>query len=398
MNKLIKQIFNPSALVTVLAILASFIIGGLLIAFANENVQTAAGYLFARPGDFFLAVWNAVFGAYDALFRGAIFNYKALDTVGMIKPITETLSYATPITLAGLGMAVAFRSGLFNIGGTGQIIFGAMGAAWVGFTFDLPAFIHLPLAVLAGVIASALFGGFVGFLKAATGANEVIVTIMMNYIAGLLLFYVLTTPLFQAPGATNPISPEIVQSAKYWRFMGDNFRINASFFVMLAMVATVWWLLNRSSVGFQFRALGHNPNAAKVAGINIGFTYILVMAISGALAGLAGTSQVLGAEKFMTPSVAASFGFDAITVALLGRSKPVGVLAAGILFGALRAGAVIMQANQKVPIDIVLIVQSLVVLFIAAPPLVRLMFGLQDPEKKSAKKASKTAAKSGATA
>jgi simple sugar transport system permease protein len=290
-------------------------------------------------------------------------------------------------------MAVAFRSGLFNIGGTGQIIFGAMGAAWVGFTFDLPAFIHLPLAVIAGVVASALFGGFVGFLKAATGANEVIVTIMMNYIAGLLLFYVLTTPLFQAPGATNPISPEIVESAKYWRFMGDSFRINASFFVMLAMVATVWWLLNRSSVGFQFRALGHNPNASKVAGINIGLNYILVMAISGALAGLAGTSQVLGAEKFLTPSVAASFGFDAITVALLGRSKPIGVLAAGILFGALRAGAVIMQANQKVPIDIVLIVQSLVVLFIAAPPLVRLMFGLSDPEKRSAKKAAKAEAK-----
>jgi simple sugar transport system permease protein len=393
MNKMIKQIFNPSALVTVLAILASLIIGGLLIAFANENVQTAAGYILARPADFFLAVWNSVFGAYDALFRGSIFNYKALDTIGMIKPITETFTYATPITLAGLGMAVAFRSGLFNIGGTGQIIFGAMGAAWVGFTFDLPAVVHLPLAVIAGVVASALFGGFVGFLKAATGANEVIVTIMMNYIAGLLLFYVLTTPMFQAPGATNPISPEIVESAKYWRFMGDGYRINASFFVMLAMVATVWWLLNRSSVGFQFRALGHNPNAAKVAGINMGLNYILVMAISGALAGLAGTSQVLGAEKFLTPSVAASFGFDAITVALLGRSKPIGVLAAGFLFGALRAGAVIMQANQKVPIDIVLIVQSLVVLFIAAPPLVRLMFGLPDPEKKSAKKSAKAEAK-----
>jgi simple sugar transport system permease protein len=199
----------------------------------------------------------------------------------------------------------------------------------------------------------------------------------------LLLFYVLTTPLFQAPGATNPISPEIVESAKYWRFMGDSYRINASFFVMLAMVAAVWWLLNRSSIGFQFRALGHNPSASKVAGINIGVSYILVMAISGALAGLAGTSQVLGAEKFLTPSVAASFGFDAITVALLGRSKPIGVLAAGILFGALRAGAVIMQANQKVPIDIVLIVQSLVVLFIAAPPLVRLMFGLARGAKKA---------------
>jgi simple sugar transport system permease protein len=382
-NDLIKQIFSPSSLVTVLAVLASFVIGGILIALANESVQATAGYLFARPGDFFLAVWNSVIGAYDALFRGSIFNYKALDTVGMIKPLTETLSYATPITLAGLGMAVAFRSGLFNIGGTGQIIFGAMGAAWVGFSFDLPAFIHLPLAVFAGVLASAVFGGFVGFLKAATGANEVIVTIMLNYIAGLLLFYVLTTPLFQAPGATNPISPEIVESAKYWRFMGDSFRINASFFVMLAMVATVWWLLNRSSIGFQFRALGHNPSASKVAGINIGLSYVLVMAISGALAGLAGTSQVLGAEKFLTPSVAASFGFDAITVALLGRSKPVGVLAAGILFGALRAGAVIMQANQKVPIDIVLIVQSLVVLFIAAPPLVRLMFGLSRGAKKA---------------
>jgi ABC-type uncharacterized transport system permease subunit len=385
MNNVVKQIFNASSRLTALAILSAFLIGGLLIAFANEEVQITSSYLFSRPTDFLAAVWNSIFGAYDALFRGAIYNYKALDSVGMIKPLTETLTYATPITLAGLGMAVAFRSGLFNIGGTGQIIFGAMGAAWVGFSVELPALIHLPVAVIAGVLAAGLFGGFVGFLKAATGANEVIVTIMMNYIASLLLFYVLTTPLFQAPGAVNPISPEIAETAKYWRFMGEDFRINASFFVMLAMVLVVWWLLNRSSIGFQFRALGHNPSAAKVAGINIGITYVLVMAISGALAGLAGTSQVLGAEKYLTPSVAASFGFDAITVALLGRSKPFGVLAAGLLFGALRAGAVIMQANQKVPIDIVLIVQSLVVLFIAAPPLVRFMFRLTDPAKQAMK-------------
>lgn len=385
MNNVVKQIFNASSKVTALAILAAFLIGGLLIAFANEEVQITASYLFSRPTDFLAAVWNSIFGAYDALFRGAIYNYKALDSVGMIKPLTETLTYATPITLAGLGMAVAFRSGLFNIGGTGQIIFGAMGAAWVGFSVELPALLHLPVAVIVGALAAGLFGGFVGFLKAATGANEVIVTIMMNYIASLLLFYVLTTPLFQAPGAVNPISPEIAETAKYWRFMGDDFRINAAFFVMLAMVVVVWWLLNRSSIGFQFRALGHNPSAAKVAGINIGVTYVLVMAISGALAGLAGTSQVLGAEKYLTPSVAASFGFDAITVALLGRSKPFGVLAAGLLFGALRAGAVIMQANQNVPIDIVLIVQSLVVLFIAAPPLVRFMFRLSDPAKQALK-------------
>jgi simple sugar transport system permease protein len=136
-------------------------------------------------------------------------------------------------------------------------------------------------------------------------------------------------------------------------------------------------LLNRSSICFQFRALGHNPNAAKAAGINIGLTTVLVMAVSGALSGLAGTSQIMGTEKFLTLGVAASFGFDAITVALLGRSNPWGVLMAGILFGGLRAGAVTMQANQGVPIDIVLVVQSMIVLFIAAPPLVRSIFRIK---------------------
>jgi simple sugar transport system permease protein len=146
----------------------------------------------------------------------------------------------------------------------------------------------------------------------------------------------------------------------------------------LLAVAAVWWLLNRSSIGFQFRALGHNPNAAKTAGINIGLTFVLVMAVSGALSGLAGTTQILGTEKFLTTGVAASYGFDAITVALLGRNNPWGVLVAGILFGGLRAGAVTMQASQGVPIDIVLVVQSMIVLFIAAPPLVRAMFRLKD--------------------
>ncbi len=146
---------------------------------------------------------------------------------------------------------------------------------------------------------------------------------------------------------------------------------------MLAAVALVWWLLNRSTLGFQFRALGHNPSAARVAGINIGLNYVLVMAVSGALAGLAGTSQILGTEGSLTTGVAASFGFDAITVALLGRNNPFGVLAAGILFGGLRAGAVTMQASQGVPIDIVFIVQSMIVLFIAAPPLVRSIFRIR---------------------
>jgi simple sugar transport system permease protein len=153
--------------------------------------------------------------------------------------------------------------------------------------------------------------------------------------------------------------------------------VHTGFFAMLLAVLAVWWLLNRSSIGFQFRALGHNPNASKTAGINIGLTFVLVMAVSGALSGLAGATQILGTERVLTTGVAASFGFDAITVALLGRNKPLGVLAAGLLFGGLRAGAVLMQANQAVPIDIVLVVQSLIVLFIAAPPLVRAIFFLR---------------------
>ncbi len=377
MNKVMKEIFSASTLNTVLAVVASFVFGGVLIAFANENVQVAAGYLFARPADFFMAIWNSVFGAYDALFRGAVFNYKLDGIVAMVKPITETLAYATPITLSGLGLAVAFRSGLFNIGAPGQIMFGAMFAGWIGINLDLPFYIHFPIAVIAGVIGGALFGALVGFLRATTGANEVIVTIMFNYIAALLLGWLLKTPVLQAPGAVNPISAAVSDSAKYPLLFGEQFRVHTGFVMMLLAVVAVWWFLNRSSIGFQFRALGHNPNAAKTAGINIGLTFVLVMAVSGALSGLAGTTQILGTEKFLTTGVAASYGFDAITVALLGRNNPWGVLVAGILFGGLRAGAVTMQASQGVPIDIVLVVQSMIVLFIAAPPLVRAMFRLK---------------------
>ena len=385
MNKLVREIFSPSTLVTVLAVVASFIFGGILIAFANEDVQASAAYIFARPGDFFMALWNAVFGAYDALFRGSVFNYKLDGIFAMVKPITETLAYATPITLSGLGLAVAFRSGLFNIGAPGQIVFGAMFAGWFAINLDLPFFLHFPIAVVAGIVGGALFGALVGFLRAATGANEVIVTIMFNYIAILLLGYLLKTPILQAPGAINPISAAVKETAKYPLIFGDQFRVHAGLIAMLLAVVFVWWLLNRSTLGFQFRALGHNPNAAKVAGINIGLTYVLVMAISGALSGLAGTTQILGTEKFLTTGVAASFGFDAITVALLGRNNPWGVLVAGILFGGLRAGAVTMQASQGVPIDIVLVVQSMIVLFIAAPPLVRAMFRLKPVKTGAAK-------------
>ena len=382
---MIAKFLRGNVALSVLAVLVSFVVGGILIAVSNHDVQVASSYFASRPADALSAIWNSVIGAYDALFRGSIFNYQAATPAGMIKPITETLAYATPITMAGLGMAVSFRSGLFNIGGSGQIIFGAMFAGWVGINVNLPWALHFPLAVLAGVLGGALFGSIVGLLKATTGANEVIVTIMFNYIASLLLQYLLKTPFLQAPHNINPISKPILDSAKYPAFLGPQFRLHAGVFAMLLAVWLVWWLLNRSTVGFQFRALGHNPSAAKVAGINIGVNYILVMAVAGALAGLAGTSQILGTEGQLTTGVAASFGFDAITVALLGRNNPLGVLAAGILFGGLRAGAVTMQASQGVPIDIVLIVQSMIVLFIAAPPLVRAIFRIKQNRVEAAK-------------
>lgn len=366
-----QSIVRGNALIPVLAIVTSLIVGGILVAISNVDVQTAAGNIFSDPGTFFSTLGSVVGGAYDALFRGSIFNYQADDIGLMFKPLTETLAFATPITLTGLALAISFRSGLFNIGGTGQIIFGAMFAGWVGIYVDLPFWIHLPLAILVGVIGGAFFGGLVGFLKATTGANEVIVTIMFNYIAGLLLQYLLKTPLLQAPNTANPISPAVQDSAKYPLLFGETNRLHWGFFVMLAAVVFTWWLMNRSSIGFKFRAIGHNPRAARVAGINLGLSYVGVMAVSGALAGLAGTTQILGTEQHLTIGVAASFGIDAITVALLGRSNPWGVLAAGILFGGLRAGAVTMQAEQAVPVDIVTVVQSLIVLFIAAPPLVR---------------------------
>ena len=378
-----RDLVTGNALIPVLAVLASFLVGGILIAFSDESVQTASAYFFARPGDTFQAIGQAVFGAYDALFRGSIYNYQAGTFSEGILSLTQTLAYATPITIAGLGLAVAFRSGLFNIGGTGQIIAGAVGSTIIALYVPIwPGPLHFLVAVLAGILGGAIFGGFVGFLKATTGANEVIVTIMFNYVAAFALHYSLTTWL-KAPLAVNPQSSPVPNDALYPLLAGDAYPLHAGFIVMLLAVAAVWWLMNRSSVGFHFKALGHNPSASKVAGININRTYFMVMAVSGALAGLAGTSQILGTEKYLGTGVAATYGFDAITVALLGRSNPIGVLAAGLLFGGLRAGAVTMQANQNVPIDIVYVVQSMIVVFIAAPPLVRSMFFM--PKQKEAR-------------
>lgn len=376
---LVHQVLSSSWLLSVLAIVVALLVGGLLIAAADEQVQRTAGYFFARPGDFFSTVWTTVSQAYLALFNGAVIDGRAPTFARAVRPITETLTVATPLILAGLGVALAFRASLFNIGAQGQIILGATLAAWVGFTWQLPLGVHVLVAMVAGIVGGALWAGIPGILRAKTGAHEVIVTIMLNYVAVYLIAYLLTTPGFQRPGSSNPVSPVLHDTALYPLLLGSGFRLHAGFLVALAATLFVWWLLNRSTVGFRFRAVGLNPHAARTAGINVEWSYVLVMLVAGGLAGLAGTAQVMGTERYLTAGIAASFGFDAITVALLGRSKPLGVLLAGMLFGALRAGGVVMQTRTGTPIDIVLVVQSVIVLLIAAPPLVRAIFRLPAP-------------------
>ncbi len=375
--QLLDEVRGSTWLVSVLAIVLAFVLGGLLIAVADADTQAAFGYFFARPTDAVAAGWNAATEAYGAMLRGAVYNPQASTAVQRVRPITETLTVATPLIAAGLGVALAFRVGLFNIGAQGQLLIGALLAGAVGFGLHLPPGLHLLVAVLAALVGGAIWGGLVGLLRARSGAHEVIVTIMLNYVALNLVGYLLTTSAFQREGSSNPISPPVDDSATFPLLLGDSFRLHLGFLVVLVAAAAVWWLLERSTTGFRWRAVGANPSAARTAGIGVSGAYIGVMVAAGALAGLAGAAQLLGTERSLTGGIAGSIGADAITVALLGRSRPLGVVLAGLLFGALRAGGVLMQAQTGTPIDIVLVVQSMIVLFIAAPPLVRSIFRLQ---------------------
>ncbi|WP_069385617.1 ABC transporter permease [Cellulosimicrobium cellulans] len=378
-QSILREMLESSWLVSLLAIVAALVIGGVLIAAADPEVQEAATYFFARPTDTLQAIWDAVFGAYIALFQGSVVNVAAPDLERALRPLTETMTVSVPLILAGLGLGIGFRAGLFNIGAQGQIILGGIFAGFIGFTFDLPPGLHLVLAVLGAALGGAIWASIAGVLKARTGAHEVIVTIMLNNIAVYLVAYLLTTPAFQREGSSNPISPPIPGSATFPLLLGEGFRLHLGFVLALLAAVGVWWLMERSTLGFRFRAVGENPHAARTAGMSVAWATVWVMALAGGLAGLAGSAQVLGTEKVLTAGVAASFGFDAITVALLGRSRPLGTVLAGLLFGALRAGGFAMQARTGTPIDIVLVVQSLIVLFIAAPPLVRAIFRLPTP-------------------
>ena len=380
-NKALRDILGGSAVISVLAVVLSLLAGGILIALTDEGVQTAAGYFFSRPLATFQAIGDSVGGAYYSLFRGSIYNFRADDFASGIRPLTETLTYATPLIAAGLGVGLAFRVGMFNIGGRGQMLVASAAAGFIGFAVPMPPVIHLIVALLVGVAAGAIWGGIVGLLKARTGAHEVIVTIMLNFVAYFLIQFLLRTPgALQAPGSINSKSAPMLETAVFPELFGPKYNLHFGFILSIAATVFVWWILTRSSLGFRFRAVGENPHAARVAGINVKRIYVYAMLLSGGLVGLAGVNQVMGTEtKGFSDGIDAGIGFDAITVALLGRSKPWGIFAAGILFGAFKAGGVTMKASEGVPNEIVLVVQSLIVLFIAAPPLVRAIFRLPTP-------------------
>lgn len=350
-------------LVSLSAIVLALVVGAILIIIGDEDVQAAAGYFGAAPLDTVEAALTAVGEAYKALFLGA---------VGGVDQIAESLTQATPLICGGLAVSLAFRAGLFNIGAQGQLIIGAILAGYVGFAWNLPPGLHLLVAIIAGLIGGALWGGVVGVLKARTGAHEVIVTIMLNYVAIYLLQWLLTTTAFKRPGRDDPISPIVKPDAQFPQF-GDT-RLHGGFLLALLAAVFVWWLLNRSTVGFELRAVGANADASRTAGMSVGRAYVIAMVIAGALAGLAGSQQVLGTDLPLTDGVAATIGFDAITVALLGRGTPLGTVLAGLLFGALNAGGLQMQLQTQTPLTLTTVLQAVIVLFVAAPALVRSIF------------------------
>lgn len=352
--------------------------------FSNREFISSTQDFFVRPLDTLGAAWSIVTSAYGGLFKGAVFNASAAETILQFKPLSQTVRFATPLIIAGLGISVAFRSGLFNIGGTGQIIFGMIGAITVATRVEAPPAFHLVLAIAAAVIASSIWGGIVGYLKAKTGAHEVILTIMFNYLAIAFFSFLLRTEglLLQAAGGGTPKADPPMDTAMFPLVFGESFSIHWGLLLAVAALVFYWWLMEKSTLGFRLKMVGHNPAAAEASGVSVRRITILTMILSASFMGFVGANQVLGNTSGATVSSHVNIGFDAITVALLGGSSAPGILLAGLLFGAFKAGNPAMQLAGVSP-DVLTIVQASIVLFIAAPPLVRAIFRLPKLSKRS---------------
>jgi simple sugar transport system permease protein len=346
-----------------LALVLALLVGAVIIMLTDVDAWMIMG---EDPGAALGQMLEAVWTAYRELFLGAF---------GSVRGISETLFTATPLILAGLAVAIGFQAGLFNIGANGQIFIGGLFAAWVALHVTLPAVLHIPLAIVAAIVGGGIWGGLAGLLKARTGAHEVITTIMLNFIAAFFVLWALKTPVFQFEPSGLPQSSPLPESAQLPPIFGEAYRVNIGLFLALGAVVGISWLLYRTTIGFEFRAAGSSPSASLYAGMSVATLITLVMFVSGGLAGIAGSTMTLGLPPYrVTDGFAGTIGFDAIALALLGRSHPYGVLWSGLLFGALIAGGRTMQAAAGVSVDLVIVIQALIIIFIAAPELVRAVF------------------------
>jgi simple sugar transport system permease protein len=363
-------------LLPTLSFIFAFFIGGIIIVISDPIIMSQLN----SPGKFLTSAAARIGNSYLAIFQGSIYDVNLARESGVVRgfyPLSETIVTSIPLIFAGLAVALAFRSGLFNIGAQGQFIFGAIGASYVGFNFELPPLIHVPLVLFVGMLFGGIFGGIVGLLKAKTGAHEVIVTIMLNYVAALFILWLLKTSIFLRPERFDPIAPDVNPSARLPKLLGADLRLHLGVFIALAVTYFVWWLLNRSTLGYKFRAVGANASAAKTAGISVPLVTTVTMFICGGLAGLGGAVHLIGTEYALTAGVAGSIGFDAITVALLGQATPIGTLFGALLFGALQTGGRTLLSNTGTPSEIIQVIQALIVLFIAAPALLKRVFRLK---------------------
>jgi simple sugar transport system permease protein len=382
-----RSLWNVIA-IPVLAIVTGLIIGAILIAATSTTVYAAFGESF---GQGLSTALNEIFTAYQALFTGSIGDPARIISAlvsgddqairSAFNPFLESLVQATPYIFAGLAVALGFRSGLFNIGVEGQLFIGAACATFVGYAITgLPTIIHMPLAFLAGALGGALWGFIPGLLKATTGGHEVINTIMMNWIAFRLTEWLLSGPMNRPGAAGMPISPLIEESAQIPQFFQTPIRFHLGFFIALGVAWLVWWLLFKTKWGLNLRTVGANPRAAKYAGLNVAKSYMLGMAISGALAGMAGGVQILAVNRSMALGLSSGYGFDSIALALIGNNHPLGVVLASILFGTLRNGATRMMVVSRIPIDIVDVLQAIILMFVAAPAIIRGIYRLRKPK------------------
>jgi ABC-type uncharacterized transport system permease subunit len=383
---------NP-LLIAALALVLGLIFGAIVIAATTPVVLDAWRGIF-HHWDGFPHALNVTFdnvgAAYRAIFTGSVVDpqgfWHSLTTgkgwPNTLTPISETLTYATPLVIVSIGVGIAFQTGLFNIGANGQAVIGGIAGAVVGSMINLPTFIHLPFSLIGAILGGMVCGAVPGVLKAYTGAHEVIVTLMFNYVTyAFLLYAVLSTP-FQQPGQSNDIGRTLDPTAILSPLFGPSsgLRVSYGIFVAAAVVVFAWWLLDRSSLGFDFRVTGANPSAARASGINARYVIITVFLISGGLAGLAGYVQVASTTHYIDGGFLignAGIGFTAITVALLGRNRPMGIVWASLLFAALSVGGRNMQASTGIPLDLATVIQSAIVLFVATPVLVKEVFRLK---------------------